>query len=92
MAGLYIGSTGGFAGKNMIALSLGLKLQKDGHRIGYMKPVGAVPSKTGERSGDDDAFFLQFLLVDSNLSRHRNLGAHIQRPRLRQRIVDVLPD
>ena len=62
MAGLYIGSTGGFAGKNMIALSLGLKLQKDGHRIGYMKPVGAVPSKTGERSGDDDAFFLQGVL------------------------------
>ncbi|MFA6810542.1 MAG: AAA family ATPase, partial [Desulfoplanes sp.] len=62
MIGLYIGSTTGYAGKNMIALSLGMKLQKEGLKVGYMKPVGAVPGKTGEKIGDEDAFFLQEVL------------------------------
>ena len=29
MAGLYIGSTTGYSGKNMIVMGLGLRLQKD---------------------------------------------------------------
>jgi len=62
MIGLYIGSTTGYAGKNMIALSLGMKFQKDGLKVGYMKPVGAVPGKAGEKVGDEDAFFLQEVL------------------------------
>ena len=62
MIGIYIGSTTGYAGKNMIALSLGMKFQKEGRNVGYMKPVGAVPGKTGEKIGDEDAFFLQEIL------------------------------
>ncbi|WP_462325584.1 phosphotransacetylase family protein [Desulfoplanes sp.] len=62
MKGLYIGSTSGYAGKNMIALALGMKFQKDGLDIGYMKPVGAVPARTEDKLGDEDGFFLQSVL------------------------------
>ena len=62
MKGLYIGSTSGYAGKNMIALALGMKFQKDGLEVGYMKPVGAMPAKAEEKLGDEDAFFLQSVL------------------------------
>ena len=59
MTGLYIGSTTGYAGKNMIALALGMKFQKDGLNVGYMKPVGAVPGTIDGKIGDEDAFFIQ---------------------------------
>lgn len=62
MIGVYIGSTSTYAGKNLIAMSLGLKLQKDGLNVGYMKPVGAVPSTQGGAVGDEDAFFVQNVL------------------------------
>lgn len=59
MAGIYIGSTSGYSGKNMIVMGLGLSLQKDGYSLGYMKPVGAVPAARG---GDEDARFVQDVL------------------------------
>ncbi len=62
MIGVYIGSTAGYSGKNLIAMSLGLKLQKDGLNVGYMKPVGAVPRKFGDKIGDEDAAFVQDVL------------------------------
>ncbi len=62
MKGLYIGSTSGYAGKNMIALALGMRFQKEGIDVGYMKPVGAVPTKAGDKLGDEDAFFIQSIL------------------------------
>ncbi len=62
MVGVYIGSTAGYAGKNLIAMSLGLRFKKEGLRVGYMKPVGAVPRKENGQPGDEDAFFLQEVL------------------------------
>ncbi len=62
MIGLYIGSTAGYSGKNLIAMSLGLRLKKDGLRVGYMKPIGAVPRKADGQPGDEDAFFVQEVL------------------------------
>lgn len=62
MPGLYIGSTSGFSGKNMLTMALGLHLQKEGYSIGYMKPIGAVPSKGSAQEGDADAFFVQDVL------------------------------
>lgn len=35
-----MGATSGYSGKNMIAMGLGLKLQKEGYRVGYMKTSG----------------------------------------------------
>ena len=56
MVGVYIGSTSGYSGKNLIAMSLGLRFKKEGLRVGYMKPVGAVPRKENGQPGDEDAF------------------------------------
>ncbi len=62
MVGVYVGSTAGYSGKNLISIALGLKFQKEGLKVGYMKPVGAVPHREGERIGDEDAFFVQDVL------------------------------
>ncbi len=62
MPGLYIGSTSGFAGKNLLAMALGLQLQKEGYNVGYMKPVGMHPAESQGKLGDEDAFFVQQVL------------------------------
>lgn len=62
MAGIYIGSTSGFSGKNMVVMGLGLKLQKDGVNVGYMKPVGAMPAEIEGTAWDEDAYFVQSIL------------------------------
>lgn len=62
MVGIYIGATAGYSGKNMVAMGIGLRLQKDGYRVGYMKPVGALPQEKDGRLGDGDAFFVQDVL------------------------------
>ncbi len=61
-AGIYIGSTAGYSGKNMIVMGIGLRLQKDGLNVGYMKPVGAMPQEHEGVLGDEDAFFVQNVL------------------------------
>jgi len=62
MVGIYVGATSGYSGKNMIAMGVGLKLQKEGYRVGYMKPVGALPQEKNGVLGDADAFFVQDIL------------------------------
>lgn len=62
MLGLYIGSTAGYSGKNMIAMSIGKKFQKMGYKVGYMKPVGVLPKEKEGKTGDEDAFFVQEVL------------------------------
>ncbi len=62
MSGIYIGSTSGFSGKNMVVMGLGLKLQKDGYSVGYMKPVGAMPTEIDGKPCDEDAYFVQDIL------------------------------
>lgn len=61
-AGLYIASTAGYSGKNMIIMGLGLLFQKHGLRVGYMKPVGAMPKEKDSLLGDEDAFFVRDVL------------------------------
>jgi len=62
MAGIYVGSTSGFSGKNMVIMGLGLKFQKDNLSVAYMKPVGAVPREIEGRLRDEDAHFVQKIL------------------------------
>ncbi|MFV0347554.1 MAG: phosphotransacetylase family protein [Halodesulfovibrio sp.] len=61
-AGIYIGSTAGYSGKNMVVMGIGLRLQKEGLNVGYMKPVGAMPEERDGILGDEDAFFVQDIL------------------------------
>lgn len=62
MVGIYVGATSGYSGKNLIAMGLGLKFQKDGLNVGYAKPVGAMPVEKNGKLGDEDAFFVQEVL------------------------------
>jgi uncharacterized protein len=62
MLGLYIGSTTGYSGKNMVAMSIGKMFQKKGYQVGYMKPVGVLPVEKDGKTGDEDAFFVQEVL------------------------------
>jgi hypothetical protein len=67
MVGLYIGSTTGYSGKNLLAMAMGLKFRKEGYKVGYMKPVGAVPHMSDNLPGDADATFIQGVLgLDQN--------------------------
>ncbi|MDR3176887.1 MAG: AAA family ATPase [Desulfovibrio sp.] len=60
--GLYIGGTRAYSGKNMLAAGIGLRLQKEGLNIGYMKPVGVTPVERDGRVTDEDAAFVQEVL------------------------------
>lgn len=58
MKSLYIGSTTAYAGKSLFSFGLGKKIQKEGYRLGYFKPLGANPSKVDDVVVDDDAVFI----------------------------------
>lgn len=60
--GLYIGGTRAFSGKNMLTVGIGMRLQKEGVNLGYMKPVGVMPTEVNGKPGDEDAFFVQEVL------------------------------
>jgi BioD-like phosphotransacetylase family protein len=60
--GLYIGATTLHAGKNMLSVGLGLRLQKEGLSLGYMKPVGVLPTEKRGLAGDEDALFVSEVL------------------------------
>ena len=62
MAGLYVGATAGYSGKNMVIMGLGLRFQKEGYSVGYLKPVGAVPREIDGRLWDEDAYHVQRIL------------------------------
>jgi len=62
MTGIYVGATSGYSGKNMVTVGLGLGFQKDGMKVGYMKPVGALPEEMNGVLGDGDSFFIQDVL------------------------------
>jgi uncharacterized protein len=56
---LYIASMSGFSGKSLVALGLGLILSERGYKIGYIKPYGKIPLKTGNKVVDADAEFMR---------------------------------
>lgn len=60
--GLYIGGTRAYSGKNMLSVGIGLRLQKEGVNLGYMKPVGVMPMDQDDGSTDEDAAFVQEVL------------------------------
>jgi len=59
MLPLLIESTESYAGKSLICMGLGLKFQKDGFKIAYLKPLGKSPVKVGKVITDEDAVFIQ---------------------------------
>jgi hypothetical protein len=55
MATLYVASTETFVGKSAVCLGLMRRLQRDGFRAGYMKPVSASIAHRTEAALDADA-------------------------------------
>ncbi|MCP4538249.1 MAG: phosphotransacetylase family protein [Chloroflexi bacterium] len=60
MKALYITSIQGFSGKTAVCLALGRRLQKEGYRVGYFKPLSTQPwEPTPGRALDEDADFVR---------------------------------
>lgn len=62
MQGLYIASTSARAGKTLLTCSMGVLLQKQGYKVGFMKPLGAQLKRVEAGNGDADALIVQEVL------------------------------
>ena len=58
MKAIYLISEQGFSGLHTMALGLCQRLQQDGHKVGFIKPLGNLYLKEGDRVTDADASFL----------------------------------
>src|SRR4030042_1918037 len=56
MISLYVGSTSGYSGKSLVSMGLGHRFKKDGLKVGYLKPVGILPTKIDDILTDNDAW------------------------------------
>ena len=59
MIPVVIGSVTEFSGKSLIWLGMGLKFGEDGFRVGFFKPLGALPARVEGALVDEDAVFLK---------------------------------
>ncbi|HYA03786.1 MAG TPA: AAA family ATPase, partial [Syntrophobacteria bacterium] len=62
MQTLFIGSTAGNSGKTLITVGLGLALEESGYKVGYLKPLGKLPTLVNGKTVDADAQFLKSIL------------------------------
>jgi BioD-like phosphotransacetylase family protein len=58
MIALYVTSLHTFSGKTALCLGIGKKLQKDGYKVGYFKPLSTHPWKAECGVSDEDAGFV----------------------------------
>ena len=58
MVTLYIASSEPYAGKTLTAIVLGTRWQRQGRKVGYMKPLGLLPVRVGDELTDEDAYFV----------------------------------
>lgn len=56
---LYIPSTQNFSGKSAICIAFMHRLQKDGYKVGYLKPFSSAARVMAESTLDEDARFIQ---------------------------------
>ncbi len=59
---LYITSVVTFSGKTSLCLGIGLRMQADGLKVGYLKPVGIQPVMVQGKLTDEDATFVRQVL------------------------------
>ena len=62
MKSVYITSVERYSGKTAVCLALGKKLQADGYRVGYLKPLSLQPWRTQGHVADEDAAFVKEIL------------------------------
>lgn len=59
MIPIVIGSVTEFSGKSLVWLGMGLRLKADGLKVGFFKPLGALPTRVDNMLVDEDAVFLK---------------------------------
>lgn len=59
MIPVFIGSVTEYSGKSLIWLGVGLRFREDGFKVGFFKPLGALPIRVEGALVDQDAVFLQ---------------------------------
>ncbi|OGO12328.1 MAG: hypothetical protein A2Y53_08420 [Chloroflexi bacterium RBG_16_47_49] len=91
MKSLYITGAERYSGKTATCLALGARLQQDGFRIGYLKPLSLQPWRIGNKITDEDAAFVKQVL---NLSAEPwELSPVVITPEfLRLRLTDPNPE
>ena len=62
MKSLYITGAERYSGKTATCLSLGLLLQQDGYKVGYLKPLSLQPWRVENKIADEDAAFVKQVL------------------------------
>ncbi len=62
MKAVYVTSTGTFSGKTALCVGLGLRMQRDGFGVGYMKPASTTARRVGGQIVDEDALFMAEVL------------------------------
>jgi BioD-like phosphotransacetylase family protein len=62
MIPIFIASSTPYAGRTFLSLSLARKLKEMDYQVGYMKPLGTVPVKSGKTVHDADAVFAKEIL------------------------------
>ena len=59
MATLYITSSEPYSGKSALSIGLGKRFQRDGYKVGYMKPVSRTTRCIEGQRTDEDAAFMR---------------------------------
>lgn len=91
MKSLYITGAERYSGKTATCLALGLRMQVDGFRVGYLKPVSLQPWRIGNMTTDEDAAYVKEVLHLT--SEPWELSPVVITPEfLRQRLVDADPE
>jgi BioD-like phosphotransacetylase family protein len=62
MKSLYITGAERYSGKTATCLALGVRMQLDGFRVGYLKPLSLQPWRIGNKVADEDAAFVRQIL------------------------------
>lgn len=62
MKSLYITSTSPYSGKTAVCLVIGTRLQADGYKVGYLKPLSLQPWRVADKIADEDAGFAKQIL------------------------------
>jgi BioD-like phosphotransacetylase family protein len=62
MKSLYITGAERYSGKTATCLSLGVRMQLDGFRVGYLKPLSLQPWRIGNKIADEDAAYVKQVL------------------------------
>lgn len=67
MVTLYIASSEPYSGKTLTAIVLGTRWQRQGRKVGYMKPLGLLPfTVEGEVTDEDASFVAQRLNLETS--------------------------